>query len=57
MYVKPDVVLVVDEVEAVAPSTFQFMLHGQGQFDVNGQHLRLDRPKAGYWWTTSTPSP
>ena len=47
IFVKPDVVLIVDEVEAAAPSTFQFMLHGQGPFEVHGQQLRLDRPKAG----------
>ena len=45
--VKPDVVLNVDEVETAAASAFQFMLHGQGKFEVNGQQLRLDRPKAG----------
>jgi hypothetical protein len=37
----------VDEVEAAAASTFQFMLHGQGEFDVKGQQLRLDRTRAG----------
>ena len=47
IFVKPDVVLIVDEVEAAAPSTFKFMLHGQGKFAVNGQQLRLDRAKAG----------
>jgi hypothetical protein len=47
IFVKPGVVVIADEVEAAAPSTFQFMLHGQGQFEVKGQQLRLDRPKAG----------
>jgi len=47
IFVKPDVVLIVDEVESVGGNTYQFMLHGQGKFEVNGQQLRLDRPKAG----------
>jgi hypothetical protein len=47
IFVKPDLILIADEAEAATPSTFQFMLHGQGQFDVNGQQLRLERPRAG----------
>jgi hypothetical protein len=57
IFVKPDVVLIVDEVEAAGPSTFQFMLHGQGKFEVNGQQLRLDRPKAGVLVDYISPEP
>lgn len=44
-------VVVLDEVEAVKPATYQFMLHGLGPFtlDEAGQTLRIQRPQAGAW--------
>ncbi len=41
--------VVLDDLEATAPSTFQFMLHALSEFeiDANGARLLLSRPKAG----------
>jgi hypothetical protein len=49
VFVKPDVVVIGDELEAASPSTFQFMLHGRAQFaaDESRQRLVLEREKAG----------
>jgi hypothetical protein len=49
VFVKPDLVILADEVEAPKPSTYQLMLHGQGPFFVNesDQRLVLDRGEAG----------
>lgn len=49
VFVKPDVVVIADELEAVKPSTFQLMLHGLSEFQVNeqAQMLTLEREKAG----------
>lgn len=49
VFVKPDVVVLADEVEAAQPSTFQWMLHGLSEFNVEekAQRLRLERGKAG----------
>jgi len=49
VFVKPDLIVLADEVEAPKPSTFQWMLHGQEAFDVQekGQRLILDRERAG----------
>jgi len=49
LFVKPDLVIFVDEAESPAPTTFQWMLHGQKPFDVeeSAQRLRLERDKAG----------
>lgn len=41
LFVKPDVVVLVDEVEASEPSTFQWMLHGMRPFQLDGARLRL----------------
>jgi hypothetical protein len=46
-FVKPDVVILVDDAEAAQPATFQWMVHGLSAFEVQGQQARLDRPKAG----------
>jgi hypothetical protein len=47
--VKPDLVIVADEIEAVRPSTFQWMLHGAVEFSAKEakQQLRLERERAG----------
>jgi hypothetical protein len=47
IFIKPDVVVLVDDVEAAQPATFQWMLHAQAPFTIDGQQLRLDRTKAG----------
>ncbi|MDD8014931.1 MAG: DUF4962 domain-containing protein [Acidobacteriota bacterium] len=49
VFVKPDLIILADEVEASRPSTFQWMLHGQAPFEVLGpaQRLVLEREKAG----------
>lgn len=49
VFVKPDLIFVVDEVEAPRPSMFQWMLHGQAEFRLNAddQRLDLDRDVAG----------
>src|SRR5215831_2739812 len=47
IFVKPDVIVLVDDVEAAQPATFQWMLHAQAPFQIDGRQLRLDRAKAG----------
>jgi hypothetical protein len=49
VFVKPDLIVLADEVEAPKPSTYQWMLHGQGPFEVReaDQLLVLDRGEAG----------
>jgi len=72
LLVKPDLVIIADELEAPRPSTFQWMLHGQEEFQLAGDkpQLRLNRRKAGViidyvaerpvklrQWTGYTPEP
>jgi len=47
IFIKPDVVVIADDLQAPKPSTFQFMLHGQKEFAIEGQRLVLNRGKAG----------
>lgn len=49
VFVKPDVIVIADEVVASRPSTFQWMLHGLSEFVVNepAQMLTLERERAG----------
>jgi hypothetical protein len=47
VFVKPDVVLLVDEVATAQPAALQWMLHGLEQFQVSGRHLELARGSAG----------
>ena len=49
IFVKPDVILLADELRAPRPGTFQWMLHAQQPFQVDegAQRLILDRGKAG----------
>jgi hypothetical protein len=49
LFVKPSLVVMVDDAEAAAPAQFQWMLHGLSEFslDEGAQQLRLERPKAG----------
>ncbi len=48
-FVKPDVIVIADELEAPRPSTYQWMLHAQVPFEVKeaDQRLVLDRGEAG----------
>lgn len=72
VFVKPDVVLIGDELAAPTASTYQFVLHGQQPFQLDEAHRRLvlDREKAGVvidyvtqaalefrQWTGYTPAP
>lgn len=72
LFVKPGLIVLVDELEAPAPATFQWMLHGQVEFsaDQAAQRLVLQRPEAGVvvdyvaeqplqfrQWTGYTPEP
>jgi hypothetical protein len=49
IFIKPDVVAIVDEVQAAKPSTFQWMLHGFAPFEIKEgtPQLHLERPNAG----------
>jgi Domain of unknown function (DUF4962)/Heparinase II/III-like protein len=47
IFVKPDVILLVDEVEAGKSAAFEWMLHAQAPFTLDGQQLRLERARAG----------
>ncbi|MBI3684594.1 MAG: DUF4962 domain-containing protein [Acidobacteria bacterium] len=72
VFLKPDVIVIADDVAAPAPATFQFMLHGQIPFELSesSQRLVLDRESAGVvvdyvaprplrfrQWTGYTPEP
>jgi len=49
VFVKPDAIVIYDDVAAKEPSTFQFMLHALAPFTVEdaATELKLERPKAG----------
>jgi hypothetical protein len=49
VFLKPDVVIIADELEAPAPGTFQWMLHAHQAFEVDeaGQRLITNRGSAG----------
>ncbi|MBS1829435.1 MAG: DUF4962 domain-containing protein [Acidobacteria bacterium] len=72
VFVKPDVVVIGDELAAPTASTYQFVLHGHQPFQLDEAHRRLvlDRAKAGVvvdyvtqaalefrQWTGYTPAP
>ncbi len=59
VFVKPDVVVIGDELAAPTSSTYQFMLHGQEAFQLDeaNRRLVLDRAKAGVVVDYVTPSP
>jgi hypothetical protein len=48
-FLKPDIVVLVDDLRATEPSTFQFMLHAQTRFEMDeaGMQAVVDREKAG----------
>jgi hypothetical protein len=49
IFIKPDVVAIVDDVQGTKPSTFQWMLHGLAPFEIDegASQLRLERTRAG----------
>ncbi len=49
VFVKPDLILIYDNLVATNAATFQFMLHAPQPFDLNeaGAELTLERSKAG----------
>jgi hypothetical protein len=49
VFIKPDVVVMADEVEAPRPVTLQWMLHGLAPFEINREkaELQLTRKNAG----------
>ena len=47
IFIKPDIIVLADDLEAPKPSTYQFMLHAQQEFKVEGQRLVLNRGNAG----------
>jgi hypothetical protein len=49
VFVKPDLIVIHDELIAHEPSTFQFMLHAESPFQIqtNQAALRLERSRAG----------
>lgn len=49
LFVKPNIIVLADEIEAYAPSTFQLMLHAHAPFDLDEQRqqLSLKREAAG----------
>jgi hypothetical protein len=58
-FLKPDIVVIADELTAPQPSTFQFLLHGQNEFEVDeaGQRLLVRRGKAGVAVDYMSPTP
>ncbi|MGA4578318.1 DUF4962 domain-containing protein [Limisphaera sp. VF-2] len=48
LFVKPDLVVLCDDLAAPRPATFQFLLHGLSPFQVDeaAGRLRLERPRA-----------
>ena len=49
IFIKPDVVVLVDEVQAARPSTFQWMLHALAPFEIKegAAQLKLERERSG----------
>jgi len=49
VFVKPDVIVIADDIEATQPNEFQWMLHGLTPFemDESAQTLTLERERAG----------
>ena len=49
VFVKPDWIVIYDDLEAIQPVIFQFLLHALGPFSLDEENARitLERPKAG----------
>lgn len=58
-FLKPDVIVLADELSAPTPSTYQWMLHAPSIFEVNQerQQLVLDRGEAGLVVDYAAPQP
>lgn len=59
LFVKPDLVLIIDEAVATQPSQFAWMLHALTPFEVDAraQRLRVERERAGAFVHYIAPSP
>lgn len=57
VFVKPDLVVLADEIDAAKPSTFQWMLHSAAEFAVDGQKLKIERERAGVLVDYIAPEP
>lgn len=48
LFVRPDLVVVMDDLEAPQPSTFQYLLHAPAEFQIRGQrNLAVEVGRAG----------
>lgn len=58
-FVKPDLIVICDDLATPEPATFQFMLHGLAPFTVDESQARLtlERPKAGLTAQYLPPAP
>jgi hypothetical protein len=58
-FVKPDLIVLYDDLAAVEPATFQFMLHALKPFTVDeqGERLFVEQPKAGVAVKYDSPLP
>jgi len=58
-FVKPDLIVICDDLAAPKPSSFQFMLHALGPFTVDekGARLSVKRDKAGVTARYLSPTP
>lgn len=58
-FVKPDLIVICDDLAAKKPATFQFMLHGLKEFavDEKGATVSLERTKAGVGVAYLSPVP
>ncbi len=59
VFLKPDVLVLCDDLAAREPATFQFMLHGLKEFSVEATNavLQLEQPKAGVAIKYLAPTP
>lgn len=59
LFIKPDVIVICDELRAAQPSTFQFMLHALKEFVVDEKAARLavEMPAAGATVQYLSPAP
>jgi len=46
-YLKPDVFLVLDDLEAPDPATFDWLAHSYGEITIAGRDVHIRKPKAG----------
>ncbi len=57
IFLKPDLVVIADDIDAEQPSTFQWMLHSAAPFETAGQRLMLEREHAGVLVDYVAPEP